>query len=83
MFAMVPVLKERLLEQERPFFIEHGVNGLLVAHEPHAVAAAITQILTDRPLRDRLVARARLDVQHYAVPRVAERYGRLFQEMAA
>ena len=63
--------------------IEHGVNGLLVAHEPHAVAAAITQILTDRPLRDRLVARARLDVQHYAVPRVAERYGRLFQEMAA
>ena len=63
--------------------IEHGVNGLLVAHEPAAVAAAISRILSDRPLRDRLVARARRDVGHYALPNVIERYNRLFQELAA
>jgi len=63
--------------------IEHGVNGLLVAHDAPAVAAAISALLADQSLRDRLVARARRDVDHYALPRVAERYGRLFLEMAA
>lgn len=63
--------------------IEDGVNGLLVTHDAPAVAAAISAILADRPLRDRLVARARRDVDHYALPRVAERYDRLFMEWAA
>lgn len=63
--------------------IEDGVNGLLVAHDAAAVAAAISQILSDRPLRDRLVARARRDVEHYALPNVIARYDRLFQELAA
>lgn len=63
--------------------IEDGVNGLLVAHEAAAVAAAIGELLSNRELRDRLVARARHDVDHYALSRVAERYARLFQEVAA
>lgn len=63
--------------------IEDGVNGLLVAHEPAAVAAAIGRLLSDRPLRDRLVARAKHDVEHYALPNVIARYDRLFREVAA
>ena len=63
--------------------IEHGANGLLVDHQPHAVAGAIATLLSDQSLRDRLVAQARDSVRHYAVPQVAERYDRLFQELAA
>jgi glycosyltransferase involved in cell wall biosynthesis len=63
--------------------IEDGVNGLLVTHDAAAVAAAIGTLLADRELRDRLVARARQDVEHYALPRVVERYSHLFQEVAA
>jgi len=63
--------------------IEHGVNGLLVTHDANAVAVAIASILADRPLRDRLVARASRDVNHYALPQVVERYDRLFMEHAA
>jgi glycosyltransferase involved in cell wall biosynthesis len=63
--------------------IEDGVNGLLVGHDASAVASAIAAILADRSLRDRLVAKARHDVEHYALPRVIERYDRLFQELAA
>lgn len=63
--------------------IEHGVNGLLVTHDAPAVAAAIAAILADQSLRERLVARARRDVDRYALPRVAERYDRLFMELAA
>ena len=48
--------------------IEHGANGLLVDHEPHAVAGAIATLLADRPLRDRLVARARESVSALRVP---------------
>jgi len=63
--------------------IEDGVNGLLVAHDAAAVAAAIGELLSNRDLRDRLVARARHDVNYYALPRVVERYDHLFQEVAA
>ena len=63
--------------------IADEVNGLLVTHDPHAVAAAITRILNDRALRSRLVAQGRRDMERYALPRVAERYDRLFQEMAS
>ncbi len=63
--------------------IEHGANGLLVDHEQHAIAGAIATLLVDRPLRDRLVARARDSVQHYDVGRVALRYEQLFQELVA
>ena len=63
--------------------IDHGANGLLVDHEPRAVAAAIASVISDAPLRQRLIARGRDSVQQYAAPRVAERYDRLFQELVA
>ena len=61
--------------------IADGVNGLLVDHQPQAIAAAVSKLLSDRPLRDRIVEQARTDVQHYALPDVAGRYERLFQEL--
>ncbi|MDO8680092.1 MAG: glycosyltransferase [Acidobacteriota bacterium] len=63
--------------------IEHGANGLLVDHEPRAVAGAIASLIADRPLRDRLVNHARESVRQYALPQVAARYDRLFQELTA
>jgi glycosyltransferase involved in cell wall biosynthesis len=63
--------------------IEHGANGLLVDHEPRAVADAIARLISDRSLRDRLVAQGRESVRQYALPLVADRYDRLFQELVA
>jgi glycosyltransferase involved in cell wall biosynthesis len=63
--------------------IEDGVNGLLVDASPAAVAAAIDRLLGDAALRERLIARARKDVEHYALPRVAARYQQLFEQVAA
>lgn len=63
--------------------IEHGANGLLVTHDVEAVAGAIAEILAAGALRDRLVTKARHDVDRYALPRVVARYDRLFQELAA
>jgi glycosyltransferase involved in cell wall biosynthesis len=61
--------------------VQHEMNGLLVDHEPAAVAAAIDRLLGDGALRSRLAAAARSSVEQYAVPRVVERYERLFQEV--
>jgi glycosyltransferase involved in cell wall biosynthesis len=63
--------------------VQHEVNGLLVDHEPTAVAGAIRRLLGDVALRARLLGAARQSVDHYAVPRVVERYERLFQEVLA
>jgi glycosyltransferase involved in cell wall biosynthesis len=63
--------------------IEHEVNGLLVDHEPSAVASAIARVLDDEPLRARLLAAARESVEHYGLARVAARYEQLFQEVLA
>ncbi len=63
--------------------IEHGTNGLLVDHEPGAVASAIAVLITDVSLRERIVAQARESVRQYALPQVAERYDDLFQELVA
>jgi len=63
--------------------IEHGTNGLLVDHEPGAVAAAIASLIADARLRARIVTHARESVRHYALPQVAERYDQLFQELVA
>lgn len=38
-------------------YVDHGVTGLLVpARDPDSLAAALVQVLTDRPLRSNLVA---------------------------
>jgi len=63
--------------------IEHESNGLLVDHEPGAVAGAISRVLGDATLRARLVARAKESVGQYATPLVADRYDRLFRELVA
>jgi glycosyltransferase involved in cell wall biosynthesis len=63
--------------------IDHGRNGLLVDHDPRAVAAAILSLITDRSLRERVVAAALEGIEDYATPRVAARYERLFEELAA
>ena len=63
--------------------VQHEVNGLLVDHEPSAVAGAIARILGDGALRARLLSAAHRSVEQYAVPRVVERYERIFQEVMA
>ncbi len=63
--------------------VTHGENGLLVEHDPDSIAGAIGALLADPAKRDAIRARARESVTHYALPSVAARYERLFQELAA
>ena len=63
--------------------IADGDTGALVDHDARSIADAIGALLTDRAKRDAQVARARDSVGHYALPAVAERYDRLFQELTA
>ena len=60
-----------------------GQNGVLVEHDVRPVAAAIQSLLSDRSKRDSLAARARESVTQYALPAVAARYERLFEELTA
>ena len=63
--------------------INDGENGLLVEHEHESISNAITALLANRARRDAMVACARESVRQYALPSVADRYDRLFQELAA
>jgi glycosyltransferase involved in cell wall biosynthesis len=63
--------------------VQDDVNGLLVDHQPSAVASAIGRVLTDQPLRSRLLASAGKSVEQYDIPNVAARYARLFEELMA
>ena len=63
--------------------VQDEVNGLLVDHEPSAVAGAIARILEDSALRARLLSAAHRSVEQYAMPRVVERYEQLFQDVMA
>lgn len=72
----VPVVATRSAGAEE--IVTDGVNGLLVDHQPEAVAGAITRILSDAGLRQRLVSQALKDVERYAIDRVAGRYTDLF-----
>lgn len=63
--------------------VESERNGVLVEHEPRAIAQALARLVSDRPGRERLVAHATDSVAHYALPAVAARYDRLFQELTA
>jgi glycosyltransferase involved in cell wall biosynthesis len=58
-------------------------NGLLVDHEPKAVAGAILRLISDAAFRERMITNARESVSQYALPNVVERYDRLFQELVA
>jgi glycosyltransferase involved in cell wall biosynthesis len=63
--------------------ITDGENGVLVDHDPPSIAGAIRDLLAAPARREALVARARESVAQYALPAVAARYDRLFQELAA
>ena len=63
--------------------IADGVTGALVDHDARSIADAIGALLSDRAKRDAQIAQARQSVGHYALPAVAERYDRLFQELSA
>ena len=64
--------------------ISDGVDGVLVArHTPDAVAAALTRLLLDRPLRDRMAASARESSERFARPVIARAYDRVFAEVLA
>ncbi len=63
--------------------IEDGANGLLVDHDAKSVAGAIERLIRDVGLRQRIVAQARSSVEHYALPRVVERYDQMFRELVA
>jgi glycosyltransferase involved in cell wall biosynthesis len=63
--------------------VEDGKNGFVVDHDPKSVASAIRHLLTHPDRRAELVAHAKDSVTHYALPAVAARYARLFEELAA
>lgn len=64
--------------------VDDGVDGVLVArHTPGAVAAALTRLLLDRPLRDRMAASARESAERFARPVIAQAYDRAFAEVLA
>lgn len=63
--------------------VEDGQNGFVVDHDPKSLASAIRHLLTHPARREELVARAKDSVAHYALPAVAARYDRLFEELTA
>ncbi len=50
-----------------PDLVDDGVNGLLAAPDPSAVAAALVRVLTDDDLRARLTAHARPSAEQWVV----------------
>jgi glycosyltransferase involved in cell wall biosynthesis len=63
--------------------ITDGENGVLVDHDAESIATAIAALLGNPAKREALRLRGREAVIHYALPAVAARYDRLFQELAA
>ena len=63
--------------------IRHGDNGLLVDHDARSIADAIRTLIASAATRDAMVSNARAGIAHYALPNVAARYDRLFEELTA
>ncbi len=64
--------------------IRHGTNGLLVPPEdPEALAAAISDVLSDPRLGERLARGGRERARDFSAATIAETYGRLFVRVAA
>ncbi len=67
-----------------PEFIQHGVNGLLVSDDrPAAWAECILELLADDSRRSALGAAAASAAENYHLPRVAQDYMALFNEVIA
>jgi glycosyltransferase involved in cell wall biosynthesis len=59
-------------------------DGLLVdRHEPHAFAAALSLVLADDHLRQRMSQQAKEAASKFALPLVAAAYSRVFEEVLA
>jgi glycosyltransferase involved in cell wall biosynthesis len=65
--------------------VDHGVSGLLVPRpEPALIAAAIRELLSDEPRRERMARAARRTaVQRFAVQSMTEALGRRLQVLAS
>jgi glycosyltransferase involved in cell wall biosynthesis len=63
--------------------VQDGVDGVLVRHSPDALAAAITQLLTDEAGRKQMAASARASTNRFARPVVSQAYARVLQEALA
>jgi glycosyltransferase involved in cell wall biosynthesis len=64
-----------------PFILRDGETGLLVKPGDYvAMAAAITAVLSDHTLSERLRRNALIEVQQYAWPRVRERWLAVYRE---
>jgi len=64
-------------------FCEDGVNCLMPASEPQAVAAAVARLLADADLRERLAQAGRITAREYRwAPRVSE-LERFYRSLAA
>jgi glycosyltransferase involved in cell wall biosynthesis len=62
--------------------VESGRTGLLVPpRDPHSLAGAIEQVLTDRALSERLAAAAASDLEHYEIDAVARRFADLYEHL--
>ena len=62
--------------------ISHGVNGLLVKpKDEKALAAALSQLLKDKALRERMGALGRQRVEDYSWERVAQRVMDYYQSL--
>jgi glycosyltransferase involved in cell wall biosynthesis len=64
--------------------VKSGADGLLVdRHEPEAVAASLEQVLSDAPLRQRMIEHARRKAEHYRIESVALTYDRVLSGVLA
>jgi glycosyltransferase involved in cell wall biosynthesis len=63
--------------------VSSGADGLLVEHQPAAVAAALAQILNDGVLRQRMAEAARRKAQRYRIESIALRYDCVLTEVLA
>ncbi|WP_119462021.1 glycosyltransferase family 4 protein [Rhodospirillaceae bacterium SYSU D60014] len=62
--------------------IRHEENGLLCPTDAAGLRAAVTRLLNDAPLRERLGHQARQDVlAHYALDRIVSRESELYEEL--
>ncbi len=80
MSAGVPVIASRV--GGLPEIVEDGVTGVLVENDPGAVAAALTRLLADEPLRRRLGAEGRRRViERYTVDAMASATAEVYRQV--
>lgn len=82
MAAGLPVVACESRESAVPELVRHGVEGLVMAPEPAALAAALARLLEDEAERARMAAAARERAEGYDWGRVAERMEEVFARAA-